>query len=202
MNVTCQQCKSKLNIPESKLVQGKEAVFKCPKCKEKITVPPVNRKAPSSLDVKDIAKKAFDDRENAMICIDDPANKKKAFSMLSQMGFNAETVIDVKDALDRMEYHIYHLIILDEDFDEKKGAQQILRRMNSIDTSLRRQICLVLISSRFNSNDSMAALHSSVNNIIHSDDISYLDSFLSQIIMDHKNFYTVYNDSLKQTGRA
>lgn len=202
MNVICQQCKTKLNIPENKLLQGRESVFKCPKCKEKITVPPVNKPNPSTLNTSDISKNIFEGRENAMICIEDPAMKKKVFSMITQMGFNAETVIDVKDALDRMEYHVYHLVILDEDFDEKKGTQRILNRMNTIDMSLRRQICLVLISSRYNSNDNMAALHASVNNIIHMDDISHLDSFLSQILLDHKNFYIVYNESLKQTGKA
>ncbi|MBU2431136.1 MAG: zinc-ribbon domain-containing protein, partial [Proteobacteria bacterium] len=181
MNVICQQCKTKLNIPEHKLLQDKESVFKCPKCKEKITVPPVNKSNPLASSTNDISKPFFDDRENAMICIEDPVMKKKVFSMIAQMGFNAETVIDVKDALERMEYHVYHLVILDGDFDEKKGTQRILSRMNTIDMSLRRQICLVLISNRYNSNDNMAALHASVNNIIHMDDISHLDSFLSQI---------------------
>lgn len=202
MNVTCQHCKTKLNIPEHKLLQGKESVFKCPKCKEKITVPSPKKSKPATSNSANSPKKFFETQENAMVCIEDPAMKKNVFSMIAKMGFNAETVIDVDDALDRMEYHIYHLVILDEDFDENKGARRILSRMNTMDMSLRRKICLVLISNKYNSNDNMAALHTSVNNIINKDDISHLDSFLGQILLDHKNFYTVYNESLKQAVKA
>ncbi len=202
MNVTCHHCKTKLNIPGHKISRDKESIFKCPKCKEKVTVPIPKKPAPAVEKTKNISNLSFEDRKNALVCIEDPVMKKSVFSVINQMGFNAETVIDVKDALDRMEYHIYHLLIIDEAFDENKGTQRILDRMNTIDMSLRRRICLVLISSKYNSNDNMAALHSSVNNMIHLDDIAHLGSFLTQILMDHKNFYSVYNESLKQVGKA
>ena len=70
--------------------------------------------------------------------------------------------------------------------------------LNNIDMSLRRRICLVKISRDTATNDNMTALHESVNAVINSNDINHIDSFLSRALSEHKNFYTVYNDSLRQ----
>ena len=102
-----------------------------------------------------------------------------------------------------MEYHSFHLVILEDAFDqENNGLAGILDRLNTIDMSMRRRICLVLVSHKFNTSDNMAALHSSVNGIIHQDDILHLELFLSRVLEEHKNLYTVYNESLKLVGKA
>ncbi|MBU8848513.1 MAG: hypothetical protein KOO64_03165 [Desulfobacterales bacterium] len=139
---------------------------------------------------------------NALVCIDGDDLKKKVYSIIKQMGLKVEAVTDTKAALKKLEYHIYHLVIIDDAFDQNKGLSGILDRMNTIDMSLRRRICLVWVSNKFNTSDNMAALHSSVNHIIHQDDIINLKTFLSRALVEHKNFYTVYNDSLKQAGKA
>ncbi|WP_299978527.1 zinc-ribbon domain-containing protein [Desulfobacula sp.] len=195
MNVTCHNCKTKLNIPDYKISKDKESVFKCPKCKEKVHVPAVKQQ-------KQISNLSFDERLNALVCIDGDDLKRKVYSLIKQMGLNAETAANTKAALKRLEYHIYHLVIIDDAFDQNKGFSGILNRMNTIDMSLRRRICLIWVSNKFNTNDNMAALHSSVDTIIHQDDIIHLEAFLSRALMEHKNFYTVYNDSLKQAGKA
>ncbi len=71
-----------------------------------------------------------------------------------------------------------------------------------MDMYLRRRICLVLLSNRFQTNDNMATLHSSVNNILNVRDITHVESFLTRVILDHKNLYTVFNESLKLAGKA
>ncbi|MBU8911960.1 MAG: hypothetical protein KOO65_11880 [Desulfobacterales bacterium] len=139
---------------------------------------------------------------NALVCIDGDDLKKKVYSIIKQMGLKVEAVTNTKAALKKLEYHIYHLVIIDDAFDQNKGLSGILDRMNTIDMSLRRRICLVWVSNKFNTSDNMAALHSSVNHIIHQDDIINLKTFLSRALVEHKNFYTVYNDSLKQAGKA
>lgn len=194
MNVTCHNCKTKLNIPDHKIPKDKDLTLACPKCKEKIRIPVVKQQKSAQL--------SLEDRLNALVCIDDNDVKKKAVSIIGQMGLTAKIAVDTKSALNKMEYHIYHLVIIDETFDRKKGISGMMDRMNAIDMSLRRRICLVLISDKFTTNDNMAALHASVNSVIHRDDIIHLETFLSGVLADHKNFYTVYNDSLKLAGKA
>lgn len=194
MNVTCHNCKTKLNIPEHRIPKDKALTVKCPKCNEKILVPAVNKKQPFQL--------SLDERLNALICIDRDDLKKEVSLVVKQMGLNAEAVTNTKAALNKMEYHIYHLVIIDSGFDQNKGGSGIIDRLNATDMSLRRRICLVLVSSEFKTNDNMASLHSSVNTIIHQDDTIHLEEILSRALVEHKNFYTVYNDSLKLAGKA
>ncbi len=204
MNVTCKNCKAKFNIPDHKIPKNKDAILKCPKCKEKIhvTAPDMKQNNPEKEKKSQSQPLSFEDRRNALVCIGDDDLKKKIYSAINEMGFSTETVNTTKAALNKMEYHIYHLVIMDETFEQNKGITGLIDKINSIDMYLRRRMCLVLVSDQFKTNDDMAALHASVNTVIQMDDINHLDAFLSKALMEHKNFYTVYNESLKLAGRA
>jgi predicted Zn finger-like uncharacterized protein len=204
MNVTCQNCKTKLNIPDDKIPKNKESIFKCPKCKEKVSVsaPDMEQNNFAEENKSQSQPRSFEDRRNALVCIGDDDLKQKIYSTIDQMGFSADTVNNTKAALKKMDYHIYHLVIMDETFDKNKGITGLIDTINSIDMYLRRRMCLVLVSDQFKTNDDMAALHASVNKVIQLDDINHLDTFLSKALVEHKNFYTVYNESLKLAGRA
>ena len=202
MNVICHNCKTKLNIPDHKIPEDKDTTFKCPKCKEKVLIPAVKQQKLFGEKKRQTFHSSFDEQLNALVCIDSDDLKKKVYSLVKQMGMNAEAVTNTKAALKKFEYYIYHLVIIDDAFDQNKGVSGIIDRMNTIDMSLRRRICLVWVSNKFNTNDNMAALHSSVNYIIHLDDISHLEPFLSRALMEHKNLYTVYSDSLNLAGKV
>lgn len=194
MNVTCHNCKTNLNIPENRIPKDKALTVKCPKCNEKVHIPAVKKRQPFQL--------SLGERLNALICIDGDDLKNEAYSVVKQMGLNSEAVTNTKAALNKMEYNIYHLVIIDSAFDQNKGVSGIIDKLNATDMSLRRRICLVLISNEFKTNDNMASLHSSVNTIIHQDDTIHLEEILSRVLLEHKNFYTVYNDSLKLARKA
>jgi len=202
MNVICQHCKTKLNIPDHKIPRDKESVFKCPKCSERVIVPGMKQKTSLNGYSESSSPLSFDERLNALVCIDNMELKLKTTAIVKQMGLNTQTVEDTRAALKKLEYHIFHLLIMDDAFDQNKGVSHIIDRMNAIDMSLRRKICLVWISKKFNTNDNMAALHTSVNMIIHMNDTHELEALLSRTLMEHKNFYTVYSESLKQAGKA
>lgn len=202
MNVTCHTCNTKFNISDDKIPRGKGVAVKCPKCEERIKISPVSRKKPAERKQGQSVRFPFEERRNALVLIDDDDLNKKVYSIIEQMGFQTETEINTKAAVTKMEYHVYHLVIVDDTFDQDKGLSIILKKMNAMDMSLRRNICLVWISNKYNTNDGMAALHSSVNSIIHIDDVMHLEAVLSKCMKEHTNFYTVYNNSLKQMGRV
>jgi predicted Zn finger-like uncharacterized protein len=61
MEVTCEQCKTKLNIPDEKLPKGQVVKLGCPKCKNKITIdtrstPPHGEEAPPGAGADDTGK--------------------------------------------------------------------------------------------------------------------------------------------------
>ena len=197
MNVTCDNCKTKLTIPDHKVPKDKDSNFKCPKCKEQINIPAVNLE-------KQNFDFSFENKLNelALVCIGDNDLKKKACSIVNDIGLDAQAVETSQEALKKLEYNLYPLVIIDEVFNKQSGSDSIIDKLNVIDMSLRRKICLVLISQQHNTNDNMSALHTSLNSVIHVDDTAHLASFLSKVLTEHKNFYTVYNASLKLTGRV
>ena len=197
MEVTCKNCKLKLTIPDHKIPKDKDSRIKCPKCKEQIKVPAVKL-------VKQNFNFSLEKELNtlALVCVSSGDLQKEIYSVVSGIGFDAKEVTTTKEALKELEYHIYPLVIIDEAFDQNRGSEDIIARLNTIDMSLRRKICLVLISKKFNTDDHMSALHTSVNSIVSINDIAHFTNLLSNILTEHRNFYTIYNASLKPAGRT
>jgi len=182
--------------------RDKNSIFKCPKCTEKIQVPAVAQHKTAPAHHRKPYGFSFGEELNALICIRNDGLEKKIVSTVKQMGLNAEVVTNTQSALKKFEYHIYHLVIIDDAFDQDKGISGVIDRVNTMDMSLRRRICLVWVTNKFNTNDHMASLHLSVNAILHQDDITHIEPFLSRALLEHKHLYTVYNDSLKSAGKA
>ncbi len=210
MNLACRHCNTKLSIPEHKIPKDKEATLKCPKCKGTIkispNVPPTSQSEQSiqsSMEIENQPQKTiFEDRLNALVCVGNEDLKKKIYLTIKQMGIDSTVVLHAKSALNKIEYNIYHLVIIDDSFDQGKGAKNVIAHLNNIDMSLRRRMCLVKISEDINTNDNMTALHTNVNAIIHLNDVIHIEAFLLKLLSEHKNVYTVYNESLKLAGKA
>ena len=202
MNITCRHCQTKLTIPDDKLPSNKDATLRCPKCKGRLQVRAAGAAVAAGVGEEQGLSYSFQDRQSALICIDSEELKKKVRPLLRQMGFNIDIAPDARTALDKMEYHIFHLVLIEDGYDQQKGLAGVIGKMNTMDMSLRRRICLVMISSKFRTNDDMAALHGSVNCVIRQEDMVHLDAFLLKVLAEHRQFYTVYNESLKQAGKA
>ena len=202
MNVTCHNCNTKFKIPDQMIPIDKISIFKCPKCKQKIEVPAVKQQKKASSHQRQPFHLSFDEKLSALICIGSPDLKNNTVSAVKHMGLNIEVVTNFKAALKKLEYHLYHLVIMDDIFDQNKGTAGILDRMNTMDMSLRRRICLVWLSNKFKTNDNLTSLHFSVNAILNPSDISHLEQFLSRTLLEHKHFYTIYNDSMKMAGKG
>ena len=221
MNIICPHCKTKLNIPDHRIPRDKDSSFKCPKCSEKVPVllsqlnlsdnmPEKNRRAENVPSEKGKpGKEAINleifspqDSGQALVCMEDTIRKTKILAAVERAGFIVDTPANIIDAFVKMEYHVYPLVLVDESFDQKLGFKNMSQRMNELDMSLRRRSCFIWVSEKFSTGDNMAALHSSVNYIIGSGGLDKLDAILARILLAHKNFYTVFNESMKSVGKA
>jgi len=111
-----------------------------------------------------------------------------------------ETAPNPAKAIKKMAYHVYPLVMLEDRFDPEGDIVSV--HMNTLDMSVRRSICLVLMGSSFTTGDPMTALHASVNGMIGPDNLSQMPGVLSQMIQAHADFYRVYMDSMKAAGKA
>ena len=215
MNITCPHCKTRLNLPDHKIPRDKDSSFKCPKCQEKVQVlvSQLNLSVPGSSKNEAVKNEAVkkesmgsgggvQGREKTLVCMDDSPARTKLVAAVEALGFYVEATGSTSAALKKMAYHIYPLVLLNEAFDQNKGFKAMFTHMNELDMSLRRRICLVLLSERLPTGDPMSALHSSVNFIVGSDSLDHVEDILSTALTEHQNFYRVYNDSMRAAGKA
>ena len=213
MNIICHNCHSKFKISDQKVPKGKTASFPCPKCKSKITLGGDKRSggkaaaagAGNDDNSYDAFDKPFDFIEEegltALVCEQNPLVRKTITDALELMEYQITAAESARDALKRMRYHIYDLIVVNENFDtDNPEANGVVIYLERLSMSTRRNMFVALVSDRFRTMDNMMALNKSVNLIINVKNVEDIGKILSRGITDGEYFYRVYKESLKEVG--
>lgn len=229
MEAVCEHCQYSINIPDGKIPPGKSARVTCPQCKEKIVVSaPAEEEAPQAVpetpavssddgdafedffsfteddeeaDADD--PKAFDfveeEGKTALLCESDPEILEKVSQVLEVLEYHITVPRSSRDALKKMRYHGYDIVIVNEIFDtqdpEINGVLIYLERLNMEE---RRNLFVTLLSSRFRTMDQMAAFQKSVNIVVNLNNIQDFDKILRRSLADNDLFYRVYRECLPQ----
>jgi predicted Zn finger-like uncharacterized protein len=203
MNVRCNNCQSRFNISDHKLPKDRDAVFSCPKCREKIHVPAGSGRTPDK-DADSPASGsrpgAFQNQPRALILASEGSFLEPAATAAGQLGYAVETAVSPAEALRKMAYHVYPLVVMEDRFDPDGSI--ISGHMNTVDMSVRRSICLVLMGRSLKTGDPMTALHAGVNGVIGPDTLPEMATVLSDMVREHADFYRVYTASMKAAGKA
>jgi len=230
MNVVCEKCRSKFQIPDQKVPKGQAFSVICPKCSSKVSVDtrfdvPLSTKETPALSAKpkpvqnktiieevdssayDASEKPFDfveqGVETALLCEPDPAIRSKIITALYNMGYHTTAPQTYKDTLKQMRFHVFDVVVLNERFGTRDpDMNSVLNYLNRLNMSIRRDIFLALISNRFRTMDNMAAFNKSVNLIINLKNINQIEKILRRGVADNKTFYRVFKESLLKTGRV
>jgi predicted Zn finger-like uncharacterized protein len=215
MDITCNTCLGKFRVPDEKIPHGRISTVPCPKCKTRISIDPTRKtnpglaaqEEPGQDDDFDLNEKPFDFIEEegltAMLCEQDPAARQTIESALNLMDYQITVAESARDALKRMRYHTYDLIVVNENFDTKNPASNgVLIYLERLGMAVRRNIFVAMISNRYRTMDNMMAFHDSVNLIINIKNIEDVGKILSRGITDNQMFYNVYRETLKELGRA
>jgi len=223
MDVSCEHCRGRFKIPDEKIPKNQIFALSCPKCKKKITIdtrkePTVFPSKPEAVKEKtlmdEVASGSYNasDRpfdfleegaETALICEPDASANGKIHTALENLGYQVTTPKNARDVLKKMRFHVYDLVVINETFDARDPDQNnILRHLERMNMSMRRDMFVVLISDRFRTMDNMTAFNKSVNLIINSTNIDEIEKIIKKGITDHFGFYKIYRDSLLKAGRA
>jgi predicted Zn finger-like uncharacterized protein len=215
MDITCTNCSGKFRVPDEKIPRGRVSTVPCPKCKTRISLHPAKKSA-GSLAAKeksnrsedfDVTDKPFDFIEEegltSLLCEQNLVARQTIKNALNLMDYQITVAESARDALKRMRYHTYDLIVVNESFDTNNpDSNGVLIYLERLGMSVRRNIFVCMISNRYRTMDNMMAFHDSVNLIVNIKNIEDFGKILSRGITDTELFYNVYRETLKEIGRA
>jgi predicted Zn finger-like uncharacterized protein len=232
MEVTCGQCKSRFNIPDDKVPKDRVLKLNCPKCKGKISLggeapeqppkanetgevslkmmdPAAGRKAPEeSYGYEDYAgDQALDFFEEgiklALIMTNSSMNEDRLRAGIEIIGYKCIPTPNTRDAIGKLRFHHFDLIILADGFDNQPLDQSVIvNYLNRLSMSVRRKIFLALISDNYKTMDNMMAFAMSANVVVNSKDIEKLHLILKKAVSENERFYKIFVDTLVETGKA
>ncbi len=220
MQITCEQCKSKFKIADEKIPEGKVSTLPCPKCRSTITIDTtkseemtfdVNEEAPDDVqetydDDYDADEKPFDfieeEEKTALLCEPDAIIREQIAEVLDMLEYHVTVCDSARDALKKMRYHIYNLVVLNEDFDTPDPESNgILIYLERLQMAVRRGIYVLLISTRYRTLDYMMSFIKSVDLIMNPKNIADFERILKRGLTEHDLNYRVQKETLKKLGR-
>jgi predicted Zn finger-like uncharacterized protein len=232
MEVTCGQCKTRFNIPDDKVPKDRVLKLNCPKCKGKISlggeapeqplkanetgeVPPkmmdpaAGKKTPEeSYGYEDFTTdEALDFFEEgiklALIMPNSSMNEDHLRAGLELIGYKCVPTPNTRDAIGKLRFHHFDLIILADGFDSQPlDHSVIVNYLNRLSMSVRRRLFLALISDNFKTMDNMMAFAMSANVVINTKDLEKLHLILKKSVSENERFYKVFMDTMLETGKA
>jgi len=223
MEVICENCGSKLNVPDEKIPRDQRVKITCPKCKNKVTLgsggareehaaPPEKETEPASPkpeeeQVRAEEEETFDFFEEgtklAMVLDNDSERLQKVSKAIEELDYRNVSIRNTREAISKMRLHRFDLVMVFDNFDGiELENSPILHFLNHLSMSIRRLVFVVLVSNSLKTMDLMTAFSMSANLIINVDDLDRLSSILHKAILDNERFYKVFMDTLVETGKA
>jgi predicted Zn finger-like uncharacterized protein len=147
MEITCEHCGAKLNIPDEKIPKDQIVKIGCPKCKNKITLDTHSRASANGVETgpeegagsgsvgskpekeseegytysdysEDKALDFYDEGAKlSLIMCDDPEQSRKVHSIVKELGYQGVVSPDARDALGKMRFQHFDMIVLCDGFD-------------------------------------------------------------------------------------
>ncbi len=238
MEVTCEHCSARLNIPDDKIPENQTLRFSCPKCKNKMTLDTRDtiaeiepsfgrgesnetgrfhlrfieskrgRESGNSYTYGDYSgDESLDFYEEgtklALVMDGNPAHLEKIKTAVEELGHNFISAPNTRDAIGRMRFHHFDLVILSDGFDgQALEHSPIINYLNNLSMSVRRRIFVALIGERFKTMDDMMAFAMSANLVINTKEVDKLSAILKRAISDNEKFYKIFMDILVEAGKA
>lgn len=215
MEIICDNCQKKLNIPDDKIPRNRVAYLNCPGCKNRMAINPGPQtekpKTQKSGDlIQDLLAENYDSTEKpfdfleeeaktSLLCASDPKTADVIKSVLVDLEYHNTIATSARDALRKMRYHNFDLVILDELFDCKEyHFNGVLIYLQQLPMALRRNLFLVMLTHRFRTMDNMEAFHKSVNLVVNIANVNEFKKILLRGIADKEMFYKVFQNASKK----
>lgn len=222
MEIICSQCQGHFRIAEEKLPENQTVVLTCPKCKNRIPIDRRNRQADQVTNLaepsKDMAVNAEDETydaadrpfdyiapgaRTAMICETDDDIRSSISAELMALGYYPVMPSNCEEALKRMRFHVFNVVIVNDRFDCSQMAEHpVLENIRNLAMETRRAMFVILLSDQFRTMDNMAAFHQSVNLVINNRHVAEFTKIFKRALADHQSFYEVFLECQSKLGKS
>ena len=224
MDVICDNCHVKINVPEEKIPVGKRVSIRCPKCQNRVAIPAVSESEDTATDLDVIVEEGGESGEDASIRaseVDDsflefyeegaklalvlenhPEDLERARQAVEDLGYRYVTAENTRAAVGKMRLYHFDLVMISDQFDDIDLEQSpVLQYLNNLSMSLRRVVFLVLVGQEYKTLDNMKAFVLSANLVVNRKDMDKFTAILKQALSDHQRFYKVFMDTLAEVGK-
>jgi CheY-like chemotaxis protein len=139
----------------------------------------------------------------ALLMESNPDQLEKLKRAVEEIGYRAVLATNTRDAVGKMRFHHFELVVLSDSFDGIDLVQSpVINYLNRLSMSIRRRMFLALVGDGFKTLDEMKAFAMSANAVINRKDLDKTTSILKKAIVDNAKFYKVFMDTLAEVGRA
>jgi len=148
---------------------------------------------------QDLDTSFFDAGDNtALVCIDHQQYQKLVVPQLIDMTYKVHLGLFEEDVLLKLKTYNYNVVIVYENF---KGStvqtNPILHDLVKRAGSQRREHFVVLLSTRFATNDAMSAFVQSVDQIINISDLANFKPVLRRGVAQYRELYHAFHETMK-----
>jgi hypothetical protein len=223
MELRCEDCQAVIHIPDERVPQSGTFRLNCPRCKRKIqatvTTPEYREDGQAHLDLpaslaekttllsnepSDALPEVMDyippGQASALLCMNGDESRRELKVMLEASGYMVDIPGTADQALQRLRFNQYRIVLLDDDF-EGKSPNPVAQYLASLNMNIRRDMFMVLIGKRFKTADHLQAFRESMNLILHPDDLPHFATFLTRGLDEHERFYMVFTQCLIEAGK-
>jgi predicted Zn finger-like uncharacterized protein len=139
----------------------------------------------------------------ALVMVADTHPIEKVKEALEELGYNPIRARNTQEAIFKVRFQNFDLIILSDLFDKTPLQQSpILQYLNHLSMSVRRKMFVLLMSDTFRTMDHMTAFAMSANLVANWKDLERLSNILGRALADNEKFYKVFMDTVRETGKA
>lgn len=139
----------------------------------------------------------------ALVCVTAPAERDQVLAALKRDGYAAHAAADAADAIERLRFTAYALVILREGFGSAAGdGNPVLEHLAEMGMATRRLMHVVFVSPGVRSHNASAAFARSVDLVLHVNDLPHLGEALQRSRAAAEQAYRVFLDSLRAAGKG
>jgi hypothetical protein len=220
METRCGNCDAKLRVPDEKLKGPGPYRALCPMCKKEVRLEPES--GGGTKETVSPEKSPPSERGGAsggwaglsplgnlrgnrasLLLEADPHQLAPIRQASEALGYQPVNAENTRDAMGKMRFHHFDLIVLSDRFDDSAWEESpVLNYLNTMSMSVRRRMFVALIGDDLKTLDPMTAFSLSADVVIGRNDAGNLQRILEECIAEKDKFYSVFMETLAETGRA